>query len=148
MGEAMKNLTATIGIVAWISYMLAGCAGLVNTDIGKKEFESKCATCHGLSGKGDGPQSQALPTMPADLTVLAKRNGGVFPTQRVYEIIDGRQEVAAHGPRTMPVWGRFFQVDVPDLPDDAAGTFDFRETTVHDKIQALIDYLIRLQDMK
>jgi mono/diheme cytochrome c family protein len=142
----MKSLTATIGIAVWLSYMLAGCAGLAKTDVGKEEFESKCATCHGLNAKGDGPQSSILETKPADLTILAKRNGGVFPTRRVYEIIDGRQEVAAHGPRTMPVWGRFFQVGVPDLPEGAAGTSDFRETTVHDKIQALIDYLIRLQE--
>lgn len=145
----MRSLTATIGIAVWLSYMLAGCAELATTDLGKEEFESKCATCHGLSGKGDGPQAPILLTKPADLTVLAKSNGGVFPTQRVYEIIDGRREVAAHGPRTMPVWGRQFQVDVPDVPQGVpAGTFGFRETTVHDKIQALIDYLVRLQDMK
>lgn len=142
----MKTLTVTIGMAAWLSCVLAGCAGLSNADMGKQEFESKCAACHGLSGKGDGPQSTV--TRPADLTILAKSNGGVFPAQRVYEIIDGRREVAAHGSRTMPIWGRFFQVDVPDVPDGAAGTFDFRETTVHDRIQALIDYLIRLQDMK
>ena len=142
----MKSITATIGIAVWLCCMLAGCARLSSADIGKEEFESKCATCHGLSGKGDGPQSTV--TKPADLTVLAKNNGGVFPAQRVYEIIDGRREVAAHGPRTMPVWGRFFQVNVPDVPDEAVGFFDFRETTVHHKIQALIDYLKRLQDMK
>jgi mono/diheme cytochrome c family protein len=140
----MKKLTATLGMAVWLSYMLAGCAGLPNSELGKQEFESKCAACHGLSGKGDGPQ--ATVTRPANLTVLAKNNGGVFPTQRVYEIIDGRRDVAAHGPRTMPVWGRFFQVGVPDVPDGAAGTFDYRETTVHDRIQAVIDYLVQLQE--
>ena len=145
----MKKLTATIGIAAWLSYMLAGCVGLSTTDVGKEEFESKCATCHGVSGKGDGPQAEITATRPANLTQLAKKNGGVFPTQHVYESIDGRQEVEAHGPRTMPVWGREFQVGVPDLPPEAhAGTFDYRETTVYNKIKALIDYLVRLQDMK
>ena len=142
----MKILTATIGIAAWLACLVAGCANLATSDVGKEEFETKCVICHGVGGKGDGPQSTV--TRPADLTILAKSNGGVFPAQRVYEIIDGRREVAAHGSRTMPIWGRFFQVDVPDVPDGAAGTFDFRETTVHDRIQALIDYLIRLQDMK
>ena len=148
VGMDMKNLMATVGIVLWLAYLLTGCAGLGgNADAGKEEYESKCATCHGVSGKGDGPQGQILPMQPADLTLLAKRNGGVFPAQRVHEIIDGRREVAAHGPRTMPVWGRFFQVDVPDLPDEATGTPDFRESTVHGKIQVLIEYLSRLQDM-
>ena len=145
--EAMKRLTATIAITVWLSSLLTACAGLgSNADVGKEEYESKCATCHGVSGKGDGPQGQILPTQPADLTLLAKRNGGVFPTQRVHGIIDGRLEVNAHGPRTMPVWGRFFQVDVPDLPDEASGTIDFRESTVSNKIQLLIEYLSRLQD--
>ena len=140
----MKKLTAIIGIAVWLSYILAGCAGLPNSELGKQEFESKCAACHGLSGKGDGPQ--ATVTRPANLTILAKNNGGVFPTRRVYEIIDGRQDVAAHGPRTMPIWGRYFQVGVPDVPDGAAGTFDYRESTVRDRIQALIDYLVLLQE--
>jgi len=142
-------LTATIGIAVWLSCMPAGAVEQANTDVGKEEFESKCATCHGLSGKGDGPLSRILMTKPADLTMLAKRNGGVFPAQRAYEIIDGRQEVSAHGPRTMPVWGKEYQATVPDLPQEVpAGTFDFRATTVRAKIHALVDYLFRLQDMK
>ena len=142
----MKYPAMILGIVALFACMLAGCARLANHEVGKEEFESKCATCHGTSGKGDGPQS--VVTKAADLTQLAKKNGGVFPTQRVYEIIDGRREVAAHGPRTMPVWGRFFQVDVPDLPQGVPeSNFSYRETSVHNKIQWLIDYLVRLQEL-
>jgi Cytochrome C oxidase, cbb3-type, subunit III len=141
----MKRLTAAIGIAVWLSYMLAGCVEVAATDVGKKEFESKCAACHGSSGKGDGPQATLLATKPADLTILAKRNGGVFPAQRVHEIIDGRFEVAAHGPRTMPVWGMEFELDVRDLPKEAEQPLDYRETTVRNRIQALVDYLSRLQ---
>ena len=146
-GGIMKRPMASVGIAIWLCLMLGACAGVKSRDLGKEEFESKCATCHGVSGKGDGPQSQILDRKPADLTILSKSNGGVFPTQRVHGIIDGRLEVAAHGPRAMPIWGREFQVNVPDLPDKATGLFDFRETTVHNKIQALIDYLVSLQDM-
>lgn len=142
----MKRLAATIGISVWFSSMLTGCAEFATADMGKKEFESNCATCHGLNAKGDGPQAEFLPTKPANLTVLAKQNGGVFPAQRVREIIDGRFEVAAHGPRTMPVWGREFQIDVPDLPQEAGQPFDYRESTVRNKIQALINYLVQLQE--
>jgi cytochrome c peroxidase len=77
-----------------------------DTDFGKSEFEANCASCHGLTGKGDGPLSRVYLFEPTDLSTLAKRNSGVFPVQRVYKIIDGRQEIKAHGPRTMPVWGR------------------------------------------
>jgi mono/diheme cytochrome c family protein len=142
----MKSLAATIIIAVWFSCMLAGCADFATADMGKKEFESNCATCHGLNAKGDGPQAEFLTTKPANLTILAKNNGGVFPAERIREIIDGRFEVAAHGPREMPVWGREFQIDVPDLPLEAGQPFDYRESTVRNKIQALINYLVQLQE--
>lgn len=145
----MKIPTATIGIAAWLSLILVGCADLATSNVGKDEFESKCVTCHGESAKGDGPQSLALPVKPADLTMLAKKNGGVFPAQRIYEIIDGRLEVAAHGPRLMPVWGAEFLVNETNRPQDvSAETFAYREARVNARIQALVDYLSRLQDMK
>ena len=58
-------------------------------DQGKLEYESNCANCHGVKGKGDGPVSNLLSKKPTDLTTLAKTNGGVFPINRVYEVIDG-----------------------------------------------------------
>ena len=144
----MRILTATIGITAWLSCLLAGCAGVTSTDVGKEEFDSKCVICHGVSGKGDGPQALTLTKKPADLTVLAKNNGGVFPASRVHEIIDGRLEVAAHGQRAMPVWGDEFLVQETDRPQDVSEeTFLKREARVNGRIKALVDYLARLQDM-
>ena len=52
--------------------------------------------------------SNELKKRPADLTVLAKRNNGVFPLNSVYRIIDGRDTIASHGTREMPVWGYRF----------------------------------------
>lgn len=142
----MKYLTATIGFSLGLSCILAGCAELAYNDLGKMEYEAKCASCHGMSGKGDGPQSLILPKKPANLTTLAKRNNGIFPAGHVEEIIDGRYELAAHGPRAMPIWGREFELDMPDLPKEDAARFHERETSIHNKIQALVDYLRRLQD--
>jgi hypothetical protein len=45
---------------------------------------------------------------PADLTQIAKRNGGVFPAEQVALIIDGRRPVKGHGGGDMPVWGDAF----------------------------------------
>jgi hypothetical protein len=143
----MKVLTATIAITVWVSGLLAGCTLFASTDVGKAEYESKCATCHGAGGKGDGPQAQFLPARPADLTMLAKNNGGVFPASRVHEIIDGRLEVVAHGSRLMPVWGNEFLVDETRGPkDSSAEVFAERETRVNARIDGLVDYLSRLQD--
>jgi len=144
----LKILRATIGITAWLSCLLAGCVDLATKDVGKEEYETKCVICHGVSGKGDGPQALALAIKPADLTMLAKNNGGVFPASRVHEIIDGRLEVAAHGPRLMPVWGDEFLIQETDRPQDVSEeTFLQREARVNGRIKALVDYLARLQDM-
>jgi hypothetical protein len=145
----MKSLAVVIGTAVWLVCMLAGCAALTTSNVGKEEFESNCATCHGVSGKGDGPQALTLSIKPADLTMLAKNNGGVFPTQRVNDIIDGRAEVAAHGSRTMPIWGVEFQVDAPNLPEAPSEEFfGSRDARVRAKVKALVDYLSKLQDMK
>jgi len=77
---------------------------------GKDLFREYCAVCHGTSGKGDGPAAIALKTMPADLTEIARKNGGKFPEVKVQNIINGQgEEPAAHGSRDMPVWGNIFR---------------------------------------
>lgn len=72
-------------------------------------YRTWCASCHGEKGRGDGPAAAALKTRPADLTQLAKKNGGKFPTERVRSYIEGTATVSAHGSREMPVWGTFFK---------------------------------------
>src|ERR1039458_3785252 len=66
------------------------CALAQDIDIGKIEYQSSCAACHGADGKGKGVFSAALKATPTDLTVLTKNNNGVFPVNAVYEVIDGR----------------------------------------------------------
>jgi mono/diheme cytochrome c family protein len=76
---------------------------------GRFQYQTYCATCHGVSGAGDGRMADVLLSKPADLTRLSKGNEGKFPFWRVYRVIDGREEVKAHGPRSMPIWGSWFQ---------------------------------------
>src|SRR5262245_7081187 len=64
---------------------------------GYTSYETNCAACHGQNGKGDGPVSAELRTKPSDLTLIAKKNGGVFPGDVLYRIIDGRRTIRAHG---------------------------------------------------
>jgi mono/diheme cytochrome c family protein len=75
---------------------------------GKEMFVSYCAACHGKDGKGDGPAAAALKTAPADLTVLAKLNGGKYPADKVTAILRGQTNLVPHGDQEMPVWGRVF----------------------------------------
>ena len=58
-------------------------------------FRAHCAACHGLDGKGSGPVAPTLKIKPADLTVIAKNNGGKFPEARVTQDHFRRRTFAA-----------------------------------------------------
>ena len=53
--------------------------------------------------------ASALKTSPSDLTTIAKRNSGVFPTLHVMEAINGDRPISSHGSQDMPVWGPVFR---------------------------------------
>jgi mono/diheme cytochrome c family protein len=113
-------------------------------DIGKLEYNSSCAVCHGLLGKGDGPlKPEMIKPMP-DLTILAKKNKGVFPFDLVYQIIDGRKEIKAHGLREMPVWGQSFNKD-SSLYFEQHPPFN-TESVIRSRILAITEYLYRIQE--
>ncbi len=76
---------------------------------GKEMYVNYCAVCHGSEGKGNGPAADALKTPPTDLTALSKNNGGTFPALKVGSAIRGDAQVAAHGSKDMPVWGKLFR---------------------------------------
>jgi mono/diheme cytochrome c family protein len=114
-----------------------------DVDLGEREYMDRCAVCHGRTGTGDGPMSRLLTVEVPDLTVLQANNDGVFPFQRVYDTIDGREMVEAHGTREMPVWGRAYggradQAMAPFWPYD-------REGYIRARILALTEYIHRLQ---
>lgn len=118
-----------------------------NTDLGKYEYQSKCASCHGLTGKGDGSLRTSLVKPPADLTTYAKRNGGTFPTQIAWDIIDGRPAVliGAHGTREMPIWGQELRREALRPVDRVRPGEPVPEWYVAGRISALIDYLASIQ---
>jgi mono/diheme cytochrome c family protein len=113
------------------------------TDIGRWEYDTHCAVCHGLKGKGDGPYAGSSKQPIADLTTLAKTNNGVFPFRRVYESIDGTTAVAAHGPRDMPIWGRDYSTIAAELYPGAPYV---PEGFIRGRILALTEYVFRLQE--
>ena len=80
-----------------------------NASSGGDMFKQYCAACHGKDGKGDGPAASELKTAPADLTTLAKRNGGTFPTAHVMDVLRNGVKAHAHGTSDMPTWGPLFQ---------------------------------------
>jgi len=117
--------------------LLAGRADAQSTSAatGDYLFRTYCAACHGTSARGDGPLADSMRRRPANLTEIAKRNNGVFPTEQVLKMVDGRQPINGHGGPDMPVWGDAFVRSV-DGGDPAI---------VQARIKALVAYLESIQ---
>lgn len=83
---------------------------LIGSVDGKDLFTAYCASCHGLSGQGDGPVASALKSAVPDLRTLTQRSHGTFPQERIEKmILEGRSKSGAHGSEEMPVWGPVFR---------------------------------------
>lgn len=62
--------------------------------MGAKVFHSLCWTCHGMEGRGDGPNAALLKVKPADLgspSVQDQSNGALY-----WKITHGRGEMASY----------------------------------------------------
>jgi mono/diheme cytochrome c family protein len=122
-----------------VGLLLPGAAAaqepLKQTVPGGELYRTYCATCHGTAAKGDGPLASSMRRKPADLTEIAKRNGGEYPPDLVFRTIDGRKPVRGHGGPDMPVWGDAFE-RARDGGD---------AERVKKMIQSLVDYLDSIQ---
>ena len=130
---------AIAGIAAATTLVLVACAPRPEA-VGRVIYDDHCAACHGLAGQGDGPLAADLDTAVPDLTLIATRNGGTFPTAQVISEIDGYTRIR-EGRVTMPEFG----VDLQAGPLVLYDTGDGRQTPTPSKLVALAEYLAALQ---
>ena len=120
MRQSKRVIQSALVALALISAWDLGVAGqqtgrtrpplLIPSMSGGDLFRFYCGSCHGREGKGDGPVASVLNRRPPDLTTIANRNGGRFPTDRVERFVTGDREPSeAHGSADRPVWGPIFQ---------------------------------------
>ena len=98
-------------------------------------FTTYCVVCHGPGARGDGPLASSMTRKPSDLTGIALRNGGTYPSELVFRTIDGKRPVRGHGGPDMPVWGDAFARSRDGGSPDK----------VKELIQSLVDYLESIQ---
>ncbi len=126
---------------AVLTCLSLGSAALGQDDlIGADAYRESCAVCHGPSGLGDGEFANVLTVRPPNLTLLSSKNNGEFPFLLVFQTIDGRAIVPAHGTRVMPIWGDSFEPEA----EAVAGPYG-AELLVRARIVALVDYIETLQ---
>ena len=107
---------------------------LITSLEGKDLYAAYCASCHGLTGKGDGPVAPALKAPMADLRTIARRNNGAVPREELEKMILGEKgSRAAHGSEDMPVWGPVFRKVENDRDLGLV------------RVRRLVDYLVKLQ---
>jgi mono/diheme cytochrome c family protein len=106
---------------------------------GAEDFAAYCAACHGLSGKGNGEMAATLDKKPADLTGLASRNDGEFPTTRVMAKIWGYSG-GHNGTTVMPNFGPLLQSDL--VPYDGG---DGIQTPTPLRLVQIAEYLKTIQ---
>lgn len=140
----MRNTPTSLWFAATLT--LLSCTALAQGrsatfDPGKREFEANCASCHGTNGKGNGDLVPFLTRSPPDLTLLARKNGGVLPMSRLYDVIDGT-DLRAHGSRDMPVWGRDYRIKDAEYFMESPYN---AEAHVRARILGLLEYINRIQ---
>jgi len=139
--------TQVLGVAA--AFLLSSTVSAFAQDIpenakeGQAEFNNSCASCHGGDAKGAGFLTRLFRGVdPGDLTQLAKNNDGQFPSERVFEVIDGRADVAAHGDRKMPVWGeRYWETAMSQF-----GPEEFNEQRARNRVRELVVFLEAIQE--
>jgi mono/diheme cytochrome c family protein len=139
----MNNFGKSIALGAAL-VLSSGVVAAQKDNVGKLEYDSNCATCHGVTGKGDGPLAGYLTQKPSDLTTLSMRNNGVFPVSLLQALIDGREVTAVHGTRDMPAWGNEYDQRAVEYYSDYFSNFS-AESFIRTRILALVDYIHGLQ---
>lgn len=133
--------TKPILLAALLSASAAG-AQAVDPDFarGYDEYMAACAACHGEAADGNGPIATMFRDPVPGLTGLAADNDGVFPVLEIFQIIDGRTAVRAHG-NPMPVFGARYKADI-GAEVGAWGA----EPAVRARVLELVHYLQSIQE--
>lgn len=137
----MPTPTFRLSLIALPCVLLAACAppSMPEPDEGRAFFAANCTSCHGTSGRGDGPAASGLRPAPTNLTQLARDNGGTFPTARALAYVYGDAQ-QAHVARAMPQFGGAMADDL--VPVEIDGTF----TPTPRVLAALLSYLESIQE--
>lgn len=118
--------------------LVAACAPEVQPTGAARDYADYCASCHGPGGRGNGPAAVGMQPAPADLTMLAAANGGVFPKSRVMGQLVGY--TMGRSESHMPVFDGLREGPVV-MYDDGSG----QRVATPARLVALADYLQTLQ---
>ena len=130
MGRLRPPLVAGVVVLCSALAVSAGRTPAKGGAEGRVFYMRYCSSCHGVAADGHGPVAPVLTRPPSDLRRLGERYGRPLPADRIARWVDGREDVAAHGSREMPVWGERFRAP---------------EQAMDPRIRAIVSYLESVQ---
>ena len=141
--KPLYRISGAAGILLCALPLLANAAEPL---FGQREFQTRCAMCHGKAGRGDGWLAEFLIQRPPTLTQLKNKNGGTFPREQIARVIDGRFAIKSHGPSEMPAWGAVYRAELNTTTGALLGVREEDEVNISYRIQALVEYLATIQE--
>jgi hypothetical protein len=111
----------------------------MSAHFGGLSYRLLCVGCHGADGRGNAAVSRALKLRNTDLTIIARRNGGVFPDEEVAIAITGLGDTG-HARVRMTPWAEMFADEF-----DAFASRMVVDELVARRIDHLVAYLESLQ---
>lgn len=134
----MRAMGTALGTGLGLAAIVAACAPPTPAVGARADFAAYCAVCHGPDGRGGGPLAEGLETAPADVTLVSRRNGGVFPKAQVMGHIAGYTMGRSDSP--MPQFSEL--LDGPQVMfDDGSGQL----VPTSARLVALADYVQSIQ---
>ena len=88
-----------------------------NPASGPEMYAQYCAGCHGNDGQGHGTAAPYCTVPPANLTLLTKKNRGLFPAKHVAQVLHSGTGKTPQGQGYMPVWAPLLQSMNADKPE-------------------------------
>jgi len=95
-------LAGLIAVLAIGGSLLADAAGKGDPAKGKEKYNQICASCHGPSGKGDGPAAAALDPKPRNLS--DPKYVSTLSDEQIFKTVKEGGAAVGKSP-LMPAWG-------------------------------------------
>jgi len=114
MIRSLAPVLGTLALAALATPALAGDAAA-----GKTTYETLCLSCHGATGKGDGPAGAVLDPRPRDFSIgefMLDADGDGSPgSDADLKLVIQKGAAAYGGSPVMAPWGHLSEADVDNL---------------------------------